>query len=42
MEYKLAQVHANSVYDDAMTDYKNYLSETLSNATQLHRWWSAL
>ena len=25
-----------------MEDYKNYLSETLLNATQPHRWWSAL
>ena len=39
--YKLAQDHANSVYDDAMRDYKTYL-ETLSNATQPHRLWSAL
>ena len=25
-----------------MREYKSYLSETLSNATQPHRWWSAL
>ena len=25
-----------------MREYKSYLSETLSNATQPHRWWSGL
>ena len=40
--YKLAQSHANSVYDNVKRDYNNYLSENLSSITQFLRWWSIL
>ena len=38
----IAQAHASYVYDDAMRDYKNYLSGRLSNTTQTNRWLQAL
>ena len=41
-DYRLAQSHANYVYDNAKMDYNSYLSETLSSTNEPHRCKSAL